>query len=134
MRISTICKNLLPGLALLMATSVFATNNVHKGSFEVFEPLNVSGHQLAPGQYRLTWDGTGSSVQLMIFSGRELVATAPARVIEVDQVGRQNATELRTNDDGSQSLAQIDFAGQKYALVFDMEPAVMDSTSQDDSE
>jgi hypothetical protein len=49
MKLSTMCKNLLPGLALLLATSAFAANNVNKGSFEVFEPINVSGHQLAPG-------------------------------------------------------------------------------------
>jgi hypothetical protein len=134
MKISTICKTLLLGLALFMVTSVFAASNVNKGSFEVFEPINVSGHQLAPGQYRLTWGGTGSSVELMIFSGRKLVATVPARLIEVDQVGRQNATELRKNDDGSQSLDQIDFAGKKYALAFGMESAAIDSTSRDGSQ
>ncbi|MGA8491412.1 MAG: hypothetical protein WB711_13380 [Terriglobales bacterium] len=65
MKLSTMCKNLLPGLALLLATGAFAANNVNKGSFEVFDPLTVSGHQLAPGQYKLTWDGTGSSVELL---------------------------------------------------------------------
>jgi hypothetical protein len=37
MQLSTICRNLLPGLALLLATSAFAANNVNNGSFEVFE-------------------------------------------------------------------------------------------------
>jgi hypothetical protein len=134
MKISTICKTLVPGLTLFMATSVFAASNVTKGSFEVFEPINVSGHQLAPGQYKLTWEGTGSSVELMIFSERKLVATVPARLIDLAQAGRQNATELRKNDDGSQSLDQIDFAGKKYALAFGMESAAMDSTSQGRSE
>ena len=134
MRLSTICKNLLPGLALLLATSVFAANNVNKGSFEVFEPLTVSGHQLAPGQYKLTWDGTGSSVELMILSQGKLVATVPARLIELGQAGRENATESYKNDDGSQSLTQIDFAGKKYALAFGMESAATDSTSQGGSQ
>ena len=34
MKLSTISKNLLPGLALLLATSAFAANNIKKGSFE----------------------------------------------------------------------------------------------------
>jgi hypothetical protein len=118
MKLSTMCKNLLPGLALLLATSVFAANNVNKGSFEVFEPITVSGHQLAPGQYKLTWDGTGSSVELMILSHGKVVATVPAQLVELSQAGQNNATESRKNDDGSQSLTQIDFAGKKYALAF----------------
>src|ERR1700751_4869747 len=99
MKPSTMCKSLLPGLALLLATSAFAANNVNKGSFEVFEPLTVSGHQLAPGRYKLTWDGTGSGVELMILSQGELVATVPARLIELSQAGRENATESHKNDD-----------------------------------
>jgi hypothetical protein len=132
MKLSTICKNLLP--TLLLATSAFAANSVNKGSFEVFEPLTVSGHQLAPGQYKLTWDGTGSSVELMILSHGKLVATVPARLIELGQTGRENATESHKNDDGSQSLTQIDFAGKKYALAFGMEPAASESTAQGGSQ
>ena len=134
MTLSAICKNLLPGLALLLATSAFAANNVNKGSFEVFEPLTVSGHQLAPGKYKLTWDGTGSSVELMILSQGKLVATVPARLIKLGQAGRENATESHKNDDGSQSLTQIDFAGKKYALAFGMESAATDPASQDGSQ
>ena len=123
------CKNLLHGLALLLATSAFAANKVTKGSFEVFEPITVSGHQLAPGQYKLTWDGTGSSVELMILSHGKLVASVPAQLVELNQAGHDNATESRTNDDGSQSLTQIDFAGKKYALAFGDQSAA-ESASQ----
>src|SRR5258708_23516060 len=118
MKLSTMCKNLLPGLALLLATSAFAANNVNKGSFEVFEAITVSGHQLAPGQYKLTWDETGSSVELMILSHGKLAATVPAPLVELSQAGQNNATESRKNDDGSQSFTQIDFPGKKYALPF----------------
>src|SRR5258708_24689780 len=117
MKLSTMCKNLLPGLALLVATSAFAANNVNKGSFEVFEPLTVSGHQLAPGQYKLTWDGTGSSVELMILSRGKLVATVPAHLIELNQAERKNATVSHKTDDGSQTLTEIDCAGEMYALL-----------------
>lgn len=134
MKLSTMCKNLLPGLALLLATSAFAANNVNKGSFEVFEPITVSGHQLAPGQYKLTWDGTGSGVELMILSHGKLVATVPAQLLELSQAERDNATVSRTNDDGSQSLTRIDFAGKKYALAFGDESAAAASVSSDGSQ
>ena len=64
MKLSMISRSLLPALALLLATSAFAANKGNKGSFDVFEPVTVSGHQLTPGRYKLTWDGTGSSVEL----------------------------------------------------------------------
>jgi hypothetical protein len=101
-----------------------------KGSFEAFEPLTVSGHQLAPGQYKLTWTGTGSNVELMILSQGKVVASVSAHLIELGQAGHDNATESHKNDDGSQSLTQIDFAGKKYALAFGTEPAETGSTSQ----
>jgi hypothetical protein len=129
MKLSTMCKNLLPGLALLLATSAFAANNVNKGSFEVFEPLTVSGHQLAPGQYKLHWDGTGSNVELMILSHGKLVATVPAQLLDLSQAERDNATVSHTNDDGGQSLTQIEFAGKKYALAFGDQSAA-ESVSQ----
>ncbi len=134
MKLSMISKSLLPGLALLLATSAFAANKGNKGSFEVFDPVIVSGHQLAPGQYKLTWEGTGSSVELMIVSQGKLVATVPAHLIELSQAEGRNATELRRNDDGSQSLTQIDLAGKKYALAFGDESGAAASTSQTGSQ
>ena len=104
------------------------------GSFKVFEPVTVDGHQLTPGQYRLAWDGTGSGVALMILSQGKLVATVPARLIELGQASRDNATESHKNEAGSQSLTQIDFAGKKYALSFGDESAVTGSMSQTGSQ
>jgi hypothetical protein len=130
MKLSTISKNMLPGLALLLATGAFAANNANKGSFDVFDPVTVSGHELVPGQYKLTWTGTGPNVELMILSQGKVVATVPAHLIELRQAGRDNATESHKNDDGSQSLTQIDFAGKKYALAFGTESAATDSMSQ----
>ncbi|MGA8835030.1 MAG: hypothetical protein WB538_05305 [Candidatus Sulfotelmatobacter sp.] len=134
MKQSIISKSLLPALALLLATSAFAANKGNKGSLELFAPATVSGHQLAAGQYKLTWDGTGSSVELMILSQGKLVATVPAQLIQLSQAERDNATETRTNDDGSQSLTKIDFAGKKYVLAFGDESTMTESASQDSSQ
>jgi hypothetical protein len=131
-----ISKSVLPGLALLLATSAFAANKANKGSFELFEPLTVRGHELAPGQYKLTWDGTGPDVEAMILSHGKLVATVPAHFIELSQSERNDATVSNNNDDGSHSLTQIDFAGKKYALAFGSESAAAPSgpTSPDSSQ
>ena len=134
MKASMIYRSLLPGLALLSATSAVAMNKTNKGSVELFEPLTVSGHQLAPGHYKLTWGGTGPGVELMILSQGKREATVRAHLIELNQAERNNATESHKNDDGSQSLTQIDFAGKKFALTFSDEPGTTEPTSRDGSQ
>jgi len=129
-----ISKTLLPALALLLATSAFGANKRNKGSLELDKPATVAGHQLAPGEYKLTWDGTGPNVELMISSYGKVVATVPAQLIELQQAERNNGYEAHTNDDGSQKLTSIEFGGKKYALAFGGEAAMTESASQSSSQ
>jgi hypothetical protein len=131
MKLSMTFRNLLPVLALLLATSAFAADKANKGSVKVFEPVTVSGHQLPPGEYTLKWNGTSPSVDLSIFSQGKLVATVPARLIELREAGWANEIRVDNNEDGTRYLSQIDFAGKKYALTFGNEPAP--TMSQDGS-
>ena len=124
---------LLPALALLVATSAFAANKQTKGSIELDQPATIAGHQLAAGEYKLTWDGTGSNVELMILSHGKLVATVPARFVELSRPERSNAYQAHMNADGSQSLTEIDFGGKKYALAFGDEATMTESASQGSS-
>ena len=133
MNVSKISKTLLPALALLLATSAFAANKGNKGSIELDQPATIAGHQLAPGEYKLTWDGTGSNVELMILSYGKLVATVPAHLIELSRPERNNGYELQKNDDGSQSVNEIDFGGKKYALAFGDEATMTESAPQGSS-
>ena len=126
---SKISRSALPGLALLLATSAFAANKTSKGSFEIYEPPTVSGHELTPGQYKVTWEGTGGAVQAMILSQGKLVATVPAHLTDLNQAERNDAVVSRKNDDGSQSLTQVDLRGKKCALSFDNEGVNTGSTS-----
>ena len=128
MIVSKISKTLLPALALLVATSAFAANKQNKGSLDLDRPATVGGHQLAPGAYKLSWDGTGSNVDLMISSHGKLLATVPAHLIELNKAERYDAFESNTNEDGSQSLTEIDFGGKKYALALGNETTMTESS------
>jgi hypothetical protein len=134
MKLSKISRSALPGLALLLATSAFAVNKATKGSFEMSEPLIVSGHKLKPGQYKLTWEGMGRDVQAMIFMAGKLVATVPAHQNDSTQPAPNDGVEFRKNDDGSQSLTRVFFAGKKYALSFDNGVGATQSTSSAESQ
>lgn len=119
MKLLMISKSALLGLALLLATSAFAANKFNKGSLDVSDPVKVSGQQLKPGEYQLKWEGKRSDVEVMIWSQGALVATVPAHVTDLKKAEPVNGYESRHNDDGSQTVTQVSFAGKKYALAFD---------------
>jgi hypothetical protein len=124
MKLANVSKGLLLGLAVLLATSAFAASN--KGSMELIDPVTISGKQLPAGDYSVKWDGTGPGVELSILRGSKVVATTPARLIDLSQTPSSNAAVVKTNDDGSRSLAEIHFGGKRYALAMSQETASMD--------
>jgi hypothetical protein len=130
MKLSMISKGLLLGLALVVASSAFAAN---KGSLQVQEPFTVSGQQLPAGDYQVKWDGSGSNVQLSILKGRKVVATSPARVMELKDSASQDSAVVRRNDDGSHSLSEIRFSGKKYVLAIGSEAAKADAAAESTS-
>jgi hypothetical protein len=120
MKVSKMLKGLLLGLALLLAASAFAAN---KGSLQVNDPVTVSGKQLKPGGYTVKWEGTGPNVELNILQGKNVVATVPARLIELNSSPSSDAAVMKLNDDGSKSVSEIRFSGKKYALAIGEESA-----------
>jgi hypothetical protein len=126
MKFQNISKSLLVGLALLLATSAFAAAN--KGSMQLLDPVNVSGKQLPAGDYSVKWDGSGPNVEVNIMKGNKVVATTPARLIDLTQKPDRDSAVIRNNDDGSKSLAEIHFGGKTYGLAIGTETASMDGS------
>jgi hypothetical protein len=104
---------------------VFAAN---KGQLQLNDPLTINGKQLAAGEYRLQWEGTGSSVELSILRGKTVVASVPARLVDLDRPAQADLTIVRMNADGSKALSEIRFGGKKYSLAIGNESAKVDST------
>ena len=126
MKIANISKGLLLGLALLLATSTLAATN--KGSMQLQDPVTVSGKQLRAGDYSVKWDGSGPNVELSILKGNKVVATTPARLIDLNEKSNRDAAVVQNNGDGSKSLAEIHFSGKKYALTIGSDSASMDGS------
>jgi HAMP domain-containing protein len=108
-----LAKTVVLGLAVLLATSAFASN---KGSLQVQEPLEVNGQQLAAGDYQLRWDGTGSNVEVSFMQGKKEVAKAAAKVVAMDRAAAYDSA-LVDRSSGKATLSEIHFAGRKYALA-----------------
>ena len=125
MSASKISKGFLMGLALLLATSGFAAN---KGSLEVSDPVTVNGKQLAAGEYTVKWDGAGPNVELSIMKGKNVVATVPAHMLDLEQSPSRDSIVTNTNSDGHRSLSEIRFSGKKYAFAVNNESAKAESS------
>jgi hypothetical protein len=126
MKFQNISKSLLLGLALLLATSAFAAAN--KGSLQLGSTVTVSGTQLSAGEYSVKWDGNGPTVELNILQGNKVVASTPARLIDLSQKQSVDNAVVKNNADGTRSLAEIRFSGKKYALAIGSESASMDGS------
>jgi len=115
MKARNVFQGLLLGLTLLLATSVFASSD-NKGSMLTLSSVTVNGTTLPAGEYSLQWQGTGGNVQLSILKGSKVVATTPARLVDTNQTAKNNAAVVKSNGDGSKSLAEVRFEGKKYTL------------------
>jgi hypothetical protein len=115
-----ISKGLLFGASLLLASAAFAGE---KASVKVFETVKVSGKTLPAGIYNVSWEGTGSNVQVNIQKGKETVATIPAQLEASASAPASTGYSTRKEGDGSKSITNVFFAGKKYSLNFDQQAA-----------
>ena len=113
MKLNHLAKTVVLGLAVLLASSAFASN---KGSLQVREPLEVNGQQLAPGDYQLRWDGTGANVEVSFMQGKKEVAKASAKVVARDKASDYDSAVVDRSS-GKASVSEIRFAGKKYVLA-----------------
>jgi hypothetical protein len=123
MKVSKISSGLLLGLMLLLATSASAATKSpqNKGS--------LNGTRLAVGNYQLTWQGTGADVELNILQSHKVVATVPARLVDLERPARGDAYGTRKLEDGSTSLTSIGFYGKKYELAIGQGSAATDENT-----
>lgn len=118
-------KSLFLGLALLLATSAFAAN---KGSLQIQEPTSVNGTKLAPGDYKIEWDGTGPSVELSIMQGKKLITKVPAHVVDLNRPAQNDAAVVKNSEDGTKTLSEVRLSGKKFAFAVGEEAAKADAT------
>ena len=109
----TLSKSMVLGAAVLLASSAFAAT---KASLQLSNPVTVNGTTLQPGEYKVQWEGDGPNVEISILQGKNVVAKAPAHVVELQTTAADDAAVTRKNDNGPNSLTGIRFHGQKRSL------------------
>ena len=104
--------------ALMSLTPVMAFARVKdSANVEIHQPVKVAGTQLAPGQYKLIWEGTGPTITVSFVSfvkGKKTVATVPAKLVNVST--NEEAIETTADADNTTVLRAIDL--NKISLHF----------------
>jgi hypothetical protein len=113
MKFATVSKGLVMGLALLLASSAFAST---KTSLQLTSPVTVNGTTLKPGDYKIQWEGTGPNVELSIIQGKNVVVKAPARVVDLPAPAPNDAAVTEMHDGAPNSLTSLRFQGKKFSL------------------
>jgi len=111
--VSSVCKGILLVAVVVASISLWAES---KGALELQHPTAVAGKTLATGNYVVRWEGKGDQVDLKIYQGKNVVASLPARVIQLSSPAGYNSAVINQSNDGTASLAEIRFGGKKYAL------------------
>ena len=66
---------------VLLSVSAWASDRM-KANIQIYNTVNVGSTQLAPGEYQLTWTGTGTNAEATFSRGKKVIATVPAQVTE----------------------------------------------------
>ena len=128
MKLNNLAKTVVLGLAVLLASSAFASNN--KGSLLVGEAFEVNGQQLPAGEYQVRWDGTGSTVEISFMQGKKELAKTSAKVVALDKTSYGDSAVVDHNS-GKAAISEIRFSGKKFALVIGpTDKAEMNGTSK----
>jgi hypothetical protein len=88
----------------------------NEGKFTLTETAQIGSTQLKAGDYKVSWEGTGSDVQVKILQGKNVVATTSAKL--VDKSLRTDAVTLGGASGSVKTVDEIDFSNHKQALVF----------------
>jgi hypothetical protein len=98
---------------LLLPLSAFAKSK-DSGSLYVSTSTKFGNAQLKPGSYKVRWNGTGNQVNVDVLRRDKTVATSQAKLIELPKPASNNSVQTDTS---TNEIQQIDFSGQRQALV-----------------
>src|ERR1700747_218638 len=105
-------------VAFSLSLGAFAKDR-KEGKFTLSNPASVGSTQLRPGDYKVTWEGSGADVQGQIFQGKHGVETSQAKLVA--NPTRQDSVTV-SGDSGTRTIDQIDFSSGHKSLVFATQP------------
>jgi hypothetical protein len=93
-------------IVLLIPAMAFAKPK-DSANIDLNQPVTVAGTHLAPGQYKVTWEGAGPDVKVSFTEGKKTLATASAKLVS-NTTDLDDAIETNTAADSTTLLRAID--------------------------
>ncbi|MGA7108385.1 MAG: hypothetical protein WBV28_04950 [Terracidiphilus sp.] len=87
-------------MLVLLSVPAFAAKNSQNVS--ITDPIKVGSTQLPAGDYKVSWTGTGSSVQVTIEEKGKASVTVPAKIVEA----KNGHVALLTNSVGGANVLE----------------------------
>jgi hypothetical protein len=103
-------------IAAVLSVGAFAKDS-HSGNFTLADTVQVGSTQLAPGNYKAEWSGPANDVKIEIMQNGKTVATAEGKIKDLQQPSPYDAVGIKTLQDNTKALAEIDFNKRSEALV-----------------
>ena len=88
------------------------------GNLNLANSVQVGSTQVAPGDYKVEWNGTGDNVQVNILKGKNVVATTEGKLVELPKKADNNSVTTKALDNNTRALMEIQFDNRKESLVF----------------
>ncbi len=99
-------------LTFILSVGAFALEG--KASIKVLSPVQIAGKQVATGDYKLSYTGSGNDVQVTLTSAdKKTVVTANAKLVSG---AKGNSNAIVASTDGI--VKEIRLAGKSEVLVF----------------
>jgi hypothetical protein len=112
---TSLAKGLILGSILLLAPGAFAAA---KSYLTLNHSMTIGGVTLAPGDYKLQWEGSGPEVELSILQNGRVLLQTPARLTSLDGPAADTAAVTRVGDNGDRVLIGVRFKGHALGMDF----------------
>jgi hypothetical protein len=83
--------------------------------------VQVGSTQLAPGNYKAEWNGPANDVKVDIVQNGKTVATTEGKIKDLQQPAPYDAVMIKTLQNNTKALDEIDFNHRSEALVLEGE-------------
>jgi hypothetical protein len=104
-------------LTVVLSASSFAKDkDSHSGSFTLSDTARVGSTDLAPGSYKVEWNGPANDVKINILQAGKTVATAEGHIESLPQRAPYGAVTVKTLDNNTKVVDEIEFGNRSEAL------------------
>lgn len=96
---------------ILMIPVALLAGSKNSAGLTLTQIVSVNGTQIPPGEYHVEWQGTGAGVEASILQGKQVVASAPATLVN-GKTGYDGAVETSDGPNNSRVLQAIDWSNR----------------------